>query len=54
MSEPATDKQIRAIYALEKELGRTPKWRDDATKEFARRLIEDLKEQVRVRDADRG
>jgi len=50
--EPATEKQIRAVWGLEKALNRVPVWRDDMTKEFASRLISDLKEQLEIYNAD--
>ena len=39
----ATIKQVKMMYALEKALGRVPKWRDGVTAAYAQSLIDELK-----------
>jgi hypothetical protein len=42
MEKMATEKQIKYMYALEKKLGRQPKWREGVTFAYAQSLIEEL------------
>lgn len=54
MERPATEKQIKYMYALEKKLGRDAKWREGVTFAYAKSLIEELLGELEAHNEDRG
>jgi hypothetical protein len=46
--ELASDKQVKMMYALEKQLGRVPKWRQGVTASYARSLIDELIDEAKA------
>ena len=46
--ELASDKQVKMMYALEKQLGRVPKWREGVTASYAQSLIDELMGEARA------
>jgi hypothetical protein len=44
----ASVQQIKMMWALEKKLGRVPKWREGVTQSYAQSLIEELQGEMKA------